>query len=137
MSSSTRCALNDIAGFWSALLERPVNDGANQFVAMIPASADGSFPALMFLAVPEPRHGKNRMLGCGRHRSQNSCSPANGRANHTHRLADKVSLSITRCQRRVRDLEASGAIRGYRAVVTPGRCWPGLRGACLRHRRTP
>jgi DNA-binding Lrp family transcriptional regulator len=34
-------------------------------------------------------------------------------------LADKVSLSITRCQRRVRDLEASGAIRGYRAVVDP------------------
>jgi Glyoxalase-like domain len=76
---------DDIAGFWSALLERPVNDGANQFFAMIPASADGSFPVLMFLAVPEPRHGKNRMLGCGRHRSQNSCSPANGRANHTHR----------------------------------------------------
>jgi hypothetical protein len=56
---------DDIASFWSALLERPVNDGANQFFAMIPASADVSFPALMFLAVPEPRHGKNRMLGCG------------------------------------------------------------------------
>jgi hypothetical protein len=51
----------EIAGFWSALLERPVGDGANQFFAMIPASADGRFPALMFLAVPEPRHGKNRM----------------------------------------------------------------------------
>jgi hypothetical protein len=35
---------DDIAGFWSALLERPVDDGANQFFAMIPASADGTFP---------------------------------------------------------------------------------------------
>lgn len=35
------------------------------------------------------------------------------------RLAERVNLSITRCQRRVRDLEASGAIRGYRAVVDP------------------
>jgi predicted enzyme related to lactoylglutathione lyase len=52
---------NDIAGFWSALLERPLNDGANQFFAMIPASEDGSFPALMFLAVPEPRQAKNRV----------------------------------------------------------------------------
>jgi hypothetical protein len=34
---------DDIAGLWSALLERPVNDGVNQFFAMIPASADGSF----------------------------------------------------------------------------------------------
>lgn len=34
-------------------------------------------------------------------------------------LADRVSLSISRCQRRVRDLEANGAIRGYRAVIDP------------------
>ena len=52
---------DEIAAFWSALLERPVTGGANQFYAMIPASEDGTFPALMFLAVPEPRHGKNRM----------------------------------------------------------------------------
>jgi hypothetical protein len=52
---------DDIASFWSALLERPVVDGANQFFAMIPASEDRSFPALMFLAVPEPRQGKNRV----------------------------------------------------------------------------
>ena len=52
---------DDIAGFWSGLLERPVNEGANQFFAMIPASADGRFPALMFLAVPEPRQSKNRV----------------------------------------------------------------------------
>ncbi|KHL04082.1 Lrp/AsnC family transcriptional regulator [Sinomonas humi] len=32
-------------------------------------------------------------------------------------LAEKVRLSLSSCQRRVRDLEASGVIRGYRAVV--------------------
>jgi hypothetical protein len=52
---------DDIAAFWSALLDRPVRDGANQFFAMIPASEDRTFPALMFLAVPEPRQVKNRM----------------------------------------------------------------------------
>ena len=52
---------DEIAAFWSALLERPMIDGANQFFAMIPASDDGSFPALMFLAVPEPRQAKNRV----------------------------------------------------------------------------
>jgi catechol-2,3-dioxygenase len=52
---------DDIAAFWSALLERPVRDGANQFFAMIPASDDRTFPAMMFLAVPEPRQVKNRM----------------------------------------------------------------------------
>jgi predicted enzyme related to lactoylglutathione lyase len=52
---------DDIAAFWSALLERPVRDGANQFFAVIPASEDRSFPSLMFLAVPEPRQVKNRM----------------------------------------------------------------------------
>jgi hypothetical protein len=52
---------DDIAAFWSALLDRPVKDGANQFFAMIPASDDRTFPALMFLAVPEPRQTKNRM----------------------------------------------------------------------------
>jgi len=32
-------------------------------------------------------------------------------------LADRVNLSISRCQRRVRELEAEGVILGYRAVV--------------------
>ncbi|NWF29728.1 Lrp/AsnC family transcriptional regulator [Streptomyces sp. PKU-EA00015] len=32
-------------------------------------------------------------------------------------LADKVQLSVSRCQRRVRELETAGIIRGYRAVV--------------------
>jgi hypothetical protein len=49
-----------LGGFWSQLLERPLIDGANQFFAVIPPASDGSFPALMFLAVPEPRQGKNR-----------------------------------------------------------------------------
>jgi DNA-binding Lrp family transcriptional regulator len=34
-------------------------------------------------------------------------------------LAARVQLSISPCHRRVRDLERSGAIRGYRAVVDP------------------
>ncbi len=32
-------------------------------------------------------------------------------------LADRVRLSVSRCQRRVRELEADGTIRGYSAVV--------------------
>lgn len=48
-----------LAGFWSALLDRPVADGANEFFAVI--AGDGSFPGLMFLAVPEPRTAKNRV----------------------------------------------------------------------------
>jgi len=51
----------DLATFWSRLLERQLIDGANQFFAVIPAATDGTFPALMFLAVPEPRQGKNRI----------------------------------------------------------------------------
>ena len=50
-----------LADFWSRLLERPMRDGANQFFAVIPPAEDSSFPALMFLAVPEPRQGKNRL----------------------------------------------------------------------------
>lgn len=41
---------------------------------------------------------------------------AEGRITLTE-LAERVRLSVSRCQRRVRDLEADGAIRGYRAVV--------------------
>jgi DNA-binding Lrp family transcriptional regulator len=32
-------------------------------------------------------------------------------------LADRVRLSVSRCQRRVRELETAGVIRGYSAVV--------------------
>ncbi|NKE55485.1 Lrp/AsnC family transcriptional regulator [Lentzea sp. PSKA42] len=34
-------------------------------------------------------------------------------------LAARVRLSVSPCHRRLRDLEKSGAIRGYRAVVDP------------------
>jgi hypothetical protein len=50
-----------LAGFWSALLELPVRAGANPYFAVIERSSDPSFPSLMFIAVPEPRQGKNRL----------------------------------------------------------------------------
>jgi DNA-binding Lrp family transcriptional regulator len=34
-------------------------------------------------------------------------------------LAERVGLSVSRCQRRVRALEDEGVLRGYRAVVDP------------------
>jgi DNA-binding Lrp family transcriptional regulator len=34
-------------------------------------------------------------------------------------LASRVGLSVSPCHRRLRELERSGAIRGYRAVVNP------------------
>jgi DNA-binding Lrp family transcriptional regulator len=34
-------------------------------------------------------------------------------------LADRVRLSVSRCQRRVRELERTGVIRGYQARVDP------------------
>ena len=34
-------------------------------------------------------------------------------------LAQRVALSVAPCHRRVRELERSGAIRGYRAVIDP------------------
>src|SRR5690242_20961549 len=34
-------------------------------------------------------------------------------------LAQRVALSVAPCHRRLRELERSGAIRGYRAVVDP------------------
>jgi len=51
---------NELAQFWAALVERPVQESANQYFAVIPASPDKTFPSMMFLAVPEPRQGKNR-----------------------------------------------------------------------------
>lgn len=43
---------------------------------------------------------------------------ANGRLTLTE-LADRVSLSLSPCQRRLRRLEREGTIRGYRAVIDP------------------
>lgn len=50
-----------LAGFWSVLLGRPVADGANAYFALLPGTPDRTFPTLMFLQVPEPRGGKNRL----------------------------------------------------------------------------
>ncbi|GAB3748334.1 VOC family protein [Microlunatus parietis] len=48
-----------LAGFYAGVIGRPVADGGNPFMAQI--HGDGAFPSLMFLAVPEPRTGKNRL----------------------------------------------------------------------------
>ena len=45
-----------LAGFWSQLLQRPVEPGANTYYAMLPGS-----PAIMLLAVPEAKQVKNRV----------------------------------------------------------------------------
>jgi hypothetical protein len=53
-----------LAGFYADLLTRPVADGASEFFAFIPPTVDPPdppFPGLMFLQVPEPRTGKNRV----------------------------------------------------------------------------
>lgn len=42
----------------------------------------------------------------------------NGRLTITE-LADRVGLSLSPCHRRLRELESSGTIRGYRAVLDP------------------
>lgn len=47
-----------LAGFWSKVLELPVDPGANAFFATVGGDAPGS---LMFLQVPEPKQGKNRL----------------------------------------------------------------------------
>lgn len=44
---------------------------------------------------------------------------ADGRMTLTE-LAARVRLSVSPCHRRLRELERSGAIQGYRAVVDPG-----------------
>ena len=49
-----------LAGFWSAVVRRPVADGASPYFAVIrPGEAGG--PALMFLKVPEAKQVKNRV----------------------------------------------------------------------------
>jgi hypothetical protein len=44
------------ATFWSAVLERPVADGASVWFAAIPGE-----PAWLFVKVPEPKVAKNRL----------------------------------------------------------------------------
>jgi hypothetical protein len=48
----------ELAGFWSAALDRAVDAGASAFFATIGAAEAG--PTLMFLKVDEPKTAKNR-----------------------------------------------------------------------------
>lgn len=51
-----------IAQFWSEILEREVDPGANEFFATVGRSGDAALqPVFMFLQVPEGRAGKNRL----------------------------------------------------------------------------
>jgi hypothetical protein len=56
-----------LAAFWAQVLEQPVDGGASPYFATIgrpsprPTPTSGGSPALMFLKVPEPKAGKNRV----------------------------------------------------------------------------
>jgi len=52
---------SSLGGFYAALLDRPLVEESNDFFAFIPPGTDPPFPGLMFLQVPEPRSGKNRV----------------------------------------------------------------------------
>ena len=48
-----------LAAFWSAVLERPIMDGGNDYFAAIDRTA--AAPAWLFIRVPETKAAKNRM----------------------------------------------------------------------------
>jgi hypothetical protein len=51
-----------LATFWSGVLRRPVDDGASDQFATVGATGDDPLhPAFMFVQVPEPKVGKNRV----------------------------------------------------------------------------
>jgi predicted enzyme related to lactoylglutathione lyase len=51
-----------VGRFWSAVLGRPLDDGATQYFASIGADAERpGAPRWLFIAVPEPKSAKNRM----------------------------------------------------------------------------
>lgn len=50
-----------LAAFWAAALDRPVADGANEFVAAIPGHRPAGTPTLLFIKVPEGKAVKNRV----------------------------------------------------------------------------
>jgi predicted enzyme related to lactoylglutathione lyase len=52
--------VQSLARFWSDVLGRPIDDGANDFVAMIDR-AEAHGPTWLFLKVPEGKSSKNRM----------------------------------------------------------------------------
>jgi hypothetical protein len=62
-SSSTRSNPTALAGFWSGVVERPVDDGASEFFATVGMAERGAppMPTLMFLQVSDPTPGKNRV----------------------------------------------------------------------------
>lgn len=49
-----------VAEFWSAALERPIDEGASEYFVSI-GIGDRTRPGMFLIAVPEPRAGKNRM----------------------------------------------------------------------------
>ncbi|TWD74885.1 hypothetical protein FB561_6320 [Kribbella amoyensis] len=48
-----------LAGFWARVMGREVDAGGNEYFATV--NKHGAGTALMFLQVPEPRTGKNRL----------------------------------------------------------------------------
>ncbi|MGE3590286.1 MAG: VOC family protein, partial [Ilumatobacteraceae bacterium] len=50
-----------LAGFWSAAIGRPVDDGAAPFFSSIGFPAEPGQQAWLFLQVPEGKSAKNRM----------------------------------------------------------------------------
>ncbi len=49
-----------VAAFWSAALDRPIDEGASEFFASIGMSGD-DLPRWLFIKVPEAKSAKNRM----------------------------------------------------------------------------
>jgi predicted enzyme related to lactoylglutathione lyase len=49
----------ELAGFWARVFSSTVDADGNAFFATVNRSGDG--PTLMFIQVPEPRTGKNRL----------------------------------------------------------------------------
>lgn len=50
-----------LAAFWAEVLQHPVDAGGNEYFASVGRDGDKLAPALLFLKVPEPRTGKNRL----------------------------------------------------------------------------
>ncbi|MGI8532367.1 MAG: VOC family protein [Geodermatophilaceae bacterium] len=50
-----------LAAFWSAALDRPLDEGAGPFFASIGMGVRSRQPAWLFLKVPEGKSAKNRM----------------------------------------------------------------------------
>jgi predicted enzyme related to lactoylglutathione lyase len=50
-----------LAGFWSQLLDHPVDEEATEFFATVGLRSPGQAPPLMFIKVPEAKETKNRV----------------------------------------------------------------------------